>query len=91
MEIKSMTFEEMVQRVAQIARHRDSLHREQWLESQGWQVRKAKINIDGYEDPENPEIYDLETAFLLAQTRDIMRLLETPCKSVAAYTICDIN
>jgi len=86
-----MTLEDMVQRVVRIIRHRDLLAREQWLENQGWQVRKAKINIDGFEDPENPDIYDAETAFLLAQTRDIIRLLDKPLKCITASGIEDFD
>lgn len=83
-----MTLEDMVQRVVRLIRHRDTLQREQWLQSHGWQVRKEKISIDGFEDPENPDIYDFETAFLLAQTRDIMRLLD---KSEKILSECNVE
>ena len=71
-----MTSEETLQRIVRIIQYRDSFYREQWLEQQGWNVRKAKLMIDGFKDPETSEILDAETAFIVAQTRDVMRLLE---------------
>jgi len=74
---KNMTTEETLQRIVRIIQYRDSFYREQWLEQQGWNVRQGKLMIDGFEDPESCEVLDAETAFIVAQTRDVMRLLDS--------------
>lgn len=71
-----MNIEDTLQRIVMIIRHRDSFYREHWLEQQGWNVRKAKLMIDGFKDPESSDVLDAETAFIVAQTRDVMRLLD---------------
>ena len=72
-----MTTEKTLQRIVRIIQYRDSFYREQWLEQQGWNIRKANLMIDGFKDPETSEILDAETAFIVAQTRDVMRLLDS--------------
>lgn len=68
--------EELIELVSRVLTHREHFQREQWLEKQGWQVRQGKLMVDGYEDPETSEMMDLETAFTVAQTRQVMRILK---------------
>ncbi len=67
--------EEQVQLIARLLRHRDSFAREQWLEDCGWQVKPGVFTFDGYLDPLTNEVLDAETAFTVAQTRDILNLM----------------
>lgn len=68
--------EDLVVQVSRILVHREHFQREQWIEKQGWKVKQGKVLVDGYEDPETFEVLDLETAFTVAQTRDVMRILK---------------